>query len=378
MGLSARMAKRALAPLTLVILAVFASLVSAAPPTFTGDVTVDFDANADGVLVVADPGGQDVPIPSPPFEAPTGYDIEDIRFFYDRLTDTLYVGINTITIAGDADNDGDPNETGPDLGEMEGRDEVDFANSESFGVVFDTDNDGDGDVVAGVGCFTDITSFGTYQFSGILHVPFCGFGPPLPSQSGTTTNPATMGPDLEFTIPNFSGLPGLPYDTLTQPFTVGILGFQGSFSDTPIGEDHVPSQGELQPITFPYPALLAGRAYHDLNENGVKDAGEPGLDGITFQMDAVFSGGGEQSESFESLGSGLYGFYVDVPAFETASCTLSLDESSLNGWTPTSSSTVIVSGLMAGQTSAGNHFGFVRGPVRVEGTVFSDDRSPRY
>lgn len=367
-----RVARAVISGLLLVLLLLTAAPVMSSPPTFTGDVETDFDPQADGVVVVTDPGGQDVPIPSPPFDGPSGYDIDDVRFYYDRATDTLYVGINTFTISGDADNDGDPNSTSPELAEEEGRDEIDFASTESFGVILDTDNDGDGDVVVGVDCNFGIAGFGAYSFVGILHVPFCGFGPPLPAHSGTTTDPSTMGPDLEFTIPNFSGLPGLPYDPLSNPITIGILAFQGAFDDWPIGEDHVPDQAVLQPITFTHPALVVGRVFHDLNENGVKDGGEPGLPGITVELDADFSGGDGQLGTYDSLNSGLYGFYVDIPAFETASCALSVAPESLAGWSLTTPATVVVSGVMAGQTSAGHHFGLVPGPARVTGTVFSD------
>ncbi len=345
----------------------------AGPPTFTGDATVDFDPADDGVIVIADPGGQDVAIPSPPFTPPTGYDIEDIRLYYDRDTDILYVALNTYTIAGDSDNDGDPNGTSPELDEEGGTDWADFRNTESFGLVLDTDNDGDGDAVAGVNCFFDITTFGTYRFQGLLEIPFCSFGPPLVAQSGTTTNPSVLGPDLEFTIPNFSGLPGLPYDPRELPITIGVLGFQGSLDDWEIAEDHVPAQGVMQPVLFPLPALIAGRVFHDLNADGIKDPEEPGIAGIGVDLEVDFSGGGSDSQSFVSVESGQHGFFVDVPGLETATCTLSLKSSTLGAWVPTSPATRVVEGLEPTETVSAQHFGLIPGPAKIRGKAFVDE-----
>lgn len=355
-------------------LAAFSPLALATPPTFTGDVSVDFDPEVEGVIVISDPGGIDVPIPAP-FTAPSGFDIEDVRLYYDRATDILYIGLNTYVIAGDIDNDGDPNGTSPEMEAMEGTDEIDFDKGESFGLIIDTNNDGLGDAVAGVNAVGDLTTFGTYKFfenAGALAVPPYGFQYPLPSQSGTTTDPSTMGPDLEFTIVNFSGLPNLPYDPRENPITIGVHAFQANYEVDFIGEDYVPIHRELALVEFPYPGIVSGRVFHDLDADGVKDPGEPGIPDITVDLLAEFSGGDDQTESFDSLGAGLYGFYVDVPAFETASCTMTIAPASYAGWSPTTPTTFVVGGLVAGQVSAGHHFGFVPGPATLAGTVFDD------
>jgi len=366
-------ARRRLLPLLALALLMVPAPAAAGPPVFTGDVAADFDPADAGVLVVPDPGGVDAPIPSPPFTGPAGFDIEDVRFYYDRDTDILYVGINTYVIAGDADNDGDPGGTSPALEERDGNDAASFGGTESFGLVLDTGGDGEADVILGVGCFHDIVSFGAYSFFGILEVPFCSFGSPLPAQSGITTDPNASAPDLEFTVPSFSGLPGLPHDPRTHPFTLGVCAFLGSLEDADIGEDYVPSQGALQNIRFPYEALVAGRAFHDLNENGLRDGGEPALSGLDVRLDAEMSGGGSVSDSFTSIGSGQYGFFVDVPVLETATATLTLAPGVLDAWAPTTDHPLVVTGVAPGDVLAGNHFGLVVAPARLRGEVFIDE-----
>jgi hypothetical protein len=91
-------------------------LCAAAPltsfaPTFTGFVENDFPADNLGVFVAVDP--------NPPIlflgTAATGWDVVDIRFAYDAGSDTAYFGVRAACVFGDADCDGDPGATSPDL-----------------------------------------------------------------------------------------------------------------------------------------------------------------------------------------------------------------------------------------------------------------------
>ncbi len=219
-----------------------AASASTPPPTFTGNVEADF-TNAE-VLIVPDPSGVgDVGLPGafPPGTI-SGFDIADVRLFYDRAADVLYVGINFAGIAGDADGDGDPGGTSPILQGLGGIDFPSFGDSESFAVGFDTNRDGLVDAVAGVSALVDITGFTTAA----AVLPECAllglaFGLPLPDNTGMLfSDPSAAEPDIEFTVPRFSELPGSPQiNRFDDSVLFNICAFAGSFADSSIGEDVV-------------------------------------------------------------------------------------------------------------------------------------------
>lgn len=209
--------------------------VGAATPTFTGNVTADFTGA--GVLIITDPVG-DVGMPSgvPPGTI-SGWDMSDLRLTYNVATDTLYVGINTYGIAGDADGDGDPGGTSAWLAGRGGTDRPDLSGTERVCVFFDLDRNGTFDVIAGVPGGVDVTGFTVATFSGDQYNPL--FGTNLASNKGTYyANPSPAAPDFEFTILNFSTLPG--QDSFLGAFRV--YAFMGSAEDDGIGEDYVDYQ----------------------------------------------------------------------------------------------------------------------------------------
>ena len=202
---------------------------TAATPTFTGDVEADF--TGPGILTISDSSG-DVGLPgSAPGGTVSGWDMKDIRLTYDLATDTLYVGINAFGIAGDADGDGDPGATSAWLGATGGADIADFGTTESFAVFFDLDQDGTFDVIAGVSSSTNLSGFSVNDFSGNPGNPAGAFGTALPGNTGSVA----VGPDVEFTITNFSAL--ADQDALLAGFEVRA--FMGSLEDDGIGEDFV-------------------------------------------------------------------------------------------------------------------------------------------
>ena len=217
-----------------------ATPVGAATPPFTGDVPTDF--TGPGILTIPDPGGVgDVGLP---FTAPggtvSGWDMADLRLTYDEVTDTLYVGINTYGIAGDADGDGDPGGTSAWLAAQGGTDNPDLGGTETIAVYFDLDKDGEYDVIAGVPGTANITGVlftcanFTYLEPGHIFTPPYNFGNPLPGHVGSYhANPSAAASDFEFTILNFSTLPG--QNALLAGFIVGV--FMGSQADAGIGED---------------------------------------------------------------------------------------------------------------------------------------------
>ncbi len=209
------------------------------------------------------PAIPDVGMPKPPFLAAdiSGWDMQGVYLQYDILTDTMYVGIDCFTICGDADNDGFPGVTGPELTSLLGNDQPDLGGTESFAVVFDTTqspgcpDDGPGDVVAGVASAVgaSIADFDLYDYifpgcpDGFFGggCPFTSVGA-FPGDSimvgGVTltlfASPSAAAPDIEFSLSPFSALPGFTF-TPGGAFSVELNLFGGSIDDDGIGEDEM-------------------------------------------------------------------------------------------------------------------------------------------
>jgi hypothetical protein len=215
------------------------------PPTFTGNVPADFGDAGVLPLTIAVPdfaGVGDVGIPNnfPPGTI-SGWDLEDLRFYYDLENDVMYVGMNFAGIAGDADGDGDPGHTSAALGQNGGIDFPDFGDSESFFVSFDTNRDGLADVLVGVSALVDITGFTAAVALPGPPTPF-SFGAPLPANTGVVFgNTSAQAPDIEFTIPNFSQLPGFTegLNRFDQAVMFNAGAFAGSLADDGFGEDNI-------------------------------------------------------------------------------------------------------------------------------------------
>jgi len=200
----------------LLTLAVVVSVVIPVPalaqPPLNGNVETDFIGP--GVVIASDPTG-DVGLPgSAPPGTVSGWDMVDLRLTYDAATDTMYVGINTFGICGDADGDGDPGGTSAWLASTGGVDLLNLGSTETIAVYFDLDKDGtfaspDFDVIAGVSSTDHIFGFKVAEFSGDPYNPGAAFGTSLPTHTGSYhANPSAAAPDFEFTILNFSTLPG--------------------------------------------------------------------------------------------------------------------------------------------------------------------------
>lgn len=245
-----------------------AGLVEAAPPsppTLTGDASADF-AGYPKVYNIFDP--QDVGLPpSAPSGTISGWDISRVRMWYDGSNDVLYVGLECFgVICGDADGDGNPGGTSGWLASEGGTDEPNLGGSESIAFFFDTDRDGNFDVVAGVSSFAgdDLSDFDLY-----LYNPANLAGPhPNPAYFGsfydvapgnrlpnshTLAFPQQPGqPDFEFAIHDFSTLPGIevvendPANPTDNTVSFGIdIRTGAAFQDDGIGEQII----VLQTIT---------------------------------------------------------------------------------------------------------------------------------
>jgi len=222
-----------------------------AAPSFTGNVDADFDASvAPTAVIVDDPGGVDVGIPTAaPGGTISGNDMDYMALDYDPGTDTLYVGIATYTIAGDVDDDGDGSTTSSWLSGIGGMDEPDFAESESFAVMIDLDEDGIFDLITGVSGLTDAAGFDAAEFDGSVYAPAYAFGASLPDHLGTFHGvPDASAPHLEFTIESFSTIPLSSGADSAESFAVAA--YIGSFSDAGVGEDHIPGVATTTQICF--------------------------------------------------------------------------------------------------------------------------------
>lgn len=213
-----------------------AASASAQAIVFTGDAAVDF---ASAPVLVPDPGGIDVGMPPLLINNISGWDMDNIVMSYDVGTDTLFVGIDTFGIAGDADGDGDPSNTSASLNASGGVDHADLANSEGFTFALDLNDDGTLDVIAGIAFGLDFNGFEVAEFQGSIYSPMTSFGTSLPANTGTLfASPSAAAPDLEFTITNFSVLMDT-YSTPQQEF-IGVHAFMGSLENAGIGEDFFP------------------------------------------------------------------------------------------------------------------------------------------
>jgi hypothetical protein len=209
-----------------------AMIAGAEVVSFTGDVDTDF-ATFD-TEETADPVG-DVGMPLyAPDGAVSGWEIERTVFFLDMETGVLQVGLDAYGIAGDADGNGLDGNSAQWLLDNGGVDYADLMNSESMGIAFDFDQDGDYDYIAGVSAFN--SDHMVCEFSGFPALPFMAFGTEAAMYEGDYFYNGLAGsPDYELTLANVDQL--LVWDGDFTCFD--FLAFGGSFEDDGVGEEYV-------------------------------------------------------------------------------------------------------------------------------------------
>lgn len=258
-----------------------AKATSAAQIHFTGNVETDFPQGT-GIGIITDN-----PIPNPHGAGTisntndvaqaswmtqagwtTGWNIKDIRVHYDQASDSLAVGVNFFGIAGDSDGNGNPGTADPRTTAAGGIDEAHLGFDptqpahigESITVGFDLNGDHKPDIIAGVPADKTQNGIGIDGFTVAKYAPSnsglaYNYGEPLNAfNGGLAFDPSAEHPDFEFTIKNFTHLPGFSPALYAQN-GFGITTFAGTPFDVVAGEDSLP-MFQFSPQAIPEPASL--------------------------------------------------------------------------------------------------------------------------
>ena len=186
---------------------------------FTGNVARDFPASTGTVVIPGDPGS----VAQSPYLIQNGWTsgflVESLRLSYDKASDTLFVGVQTYSIAGDAD--GNPNPKGPDpqLAAAGGLNLPGFGDDKSLTVAFANVAPGGGlgstAFVAGipadksVGNLSNPNDFTVSTYNDTGRGLAYSYGTILNNHVGAlAVNPTASAPNFEFALTNFSKIPG--------------------------------------------------------------------------------------------------------------------------------------------------------------------------
>jgi hypothetical protein len=211
----------------LVLLGLHAPAANAAPIQFTGDVPSDFNPATNPDVVVTPVSGNPLNIGQSSWVTAngwvSGWSIQDIRTYYDTSNDTLSIGVNTFKNSqgvnapfGQANGDPTGTPTGYDPAHLGGDKSIALAIAPVNST--NTSQPGAPVVVAGVpadktvaGTGTDGYTVSTYNATKAANGGLAySFGTSLPQNMGNLAyDPSPAHPGLEFTINNFSKIPGL-------------------------------------------------------------------------------------------------------------------------------------------------------------------------
>ena len=213
----------------------------------TGDVEKDMPAGTAGVTVIQ---GHPLNYTAQPqwmtnAGLVNGYAMKDIRLSYDKTTDTLAVGVNFYGVAGNTDGSPD-GQTNPLTLAAHGTNPAQFGADKSVTLAF-TPNTAAGAnaaplIVAGVpsvktnapGTTTD--HFNVASFKDTTGGLTYSYGQTLTSNLGNLAyDPSSAHPDFEFTIKNFSKIPGL--NALTNGFYLSA--YSGSQKTVIVGKSDI-------------------------------------------------------------------------------------------------------------------------------------------
>ncbi|MGA7497948.1 MAG: hypothetical protein WBX00_14580 [Isosphaeraceae bacterium] len=210
----------------LILLGLHAPAANAAPIEFTGNVPNDFNPATNPGVVVTPVSTNPLDIGQPAADTAngwvSGWAVQDIRTYYNSSNDTLYVGIDTFKNPngqyapfGQANGNPAGTPTGDDPANLGGDKSIAIA----FAPVSSTNPTQPGIplVIAGVPADKSqsgkgIDGFTVSKYNAATAADGLGyqFGQTLPQFTGNLAhNPTPAYPQLEFTITNFSQIPGL-------------------------------------------------------------------------------------------------------------------------------------------------------------------------
>ncbi|MFM7316733.1 MAG: hypothetical protein ACKO5E_07275 [bacterium] len=242
---------------SIAVLALMGMTTEAGSISFTGNVEKDF---IKGLATDVITNGNGVPdVGQFPWMTSqgiiNGWDVKDVRLAWDQPNDVLYVGLNYFGVAGDSDGNGVVgtytqefrNAGGVELPGIGGRSTITLG-------IGPYGNNSKPTVVAGIPMDKAQAGPGLNGFNVASAIPNLvmgsNYGVTLKNHIGTLYN---GGPDFEFTINNFSKLPGINFTE-----GVGITFVSGSQMDSSIGEDSMPYYNikPIKPIIIPEPATI--------------------------------------------------------------------------------------------------------------------------
>jgi hypothetical protein len=263
----------------------FARESSADVIDFTGNVANDFPSTS-GVSIPGKPGSVAEESYIIQNGWTSGFLVESLRLSYDKASDTLFVGVQTYSIAGDADGNPNPNGPDPKLAEAGGVNLPGFGGDKSLTVAFASVNQNGGvgatDFVAGipankaVGDSRNTNDFTVATYNNTGQGLAYSYGTILNNHVGELmVNPTASAPNFEFALTNFSQLPGF---NAAKGFYISL--FLGSQTAIVVGKESLdwtlvpgapsgpggissgggpitpPHPGPAQPAAVPEPASL--------------------------------------------------------------------------------------------------------------------------
>jgi len=184
----------------------------------TGNVARDFPAASNPVNSFTIPGRPGSVAESPYIARngwTTGFLIDAARFTYDKATDSLFVGIQTRSITGDADGNGDPGRTSAQMASAGGINFAHFGGDKSLTIAFANSGPGTATFVAGIpadkslGDVRNTNEFTVATYNNDPRGLAYSYGSILDNHVGQlAVDPSASRPNFEFSLTHVSQIPG--------------------------------------------------------------------------------------------------------------------------------------------------------------------------
>ena len=224
---------------------------------FTGHVANDFPSSSGATVISGVPGS----VAQAPYIIQNGWTsgfiVESLRVLYSQSKDTLYVGVQTYSIAGDADGNPNPGSPDPQLKASGGVNLPGFGGDKSLTIAFANVAPGGGlgvtQFVAGIPAnkaladTTNLNDFTVATYRNTGQGMGYAYGTILKNHVGAlAVTPTAAAPNFEFAITNVSQITGFQ---TSQGFYVSL--FMGSESAIVVGKEAL--SFSLVPPTLPQP-----------------------------------------------------------------------------------------------------------------------------